>query len=251
MLALFVAGVVALGPGVDYGELPLTDKPSAGDGLLHFVRIDPAKAELRFGLASRDGGARTAGEWADQMHFAAVVNLGLFEKDGVSATGHVRDGAYALTRRWNAYRSALACGPAGAEFFDLDAPDAQSRAESFPSVAQSLRLLKAPGEDVWIHAPASKRWSEAAIAQDKQGRILFLFSRTPFSMHELNARLLSLPLGIVRAMHVEGGPQASLSVRGPLKLDFAGSYETGSNENDDNHRQWPIPNVLGVVVKPR
>jgi hypothetical protein len=250
MLALLAAGFVALGPGVDYGEVRLTDNPRMGDGLLHFVRVDPAKADLRFGLAARDGGSRTAGEWADKLHFAAVINLGMYEKDGVSATGHVRDGAYALTRRWNAYRSALACGPGRADFFDLDAPDAQKRAEEFPSVAQSLRLLKAPGEDVWLHAPASKRWSEAAIGQDKQGRILFLFSRTPFSMHELNTRLLASPLEVIRAMHVEGGPQASLSVRGPLKLDLAGSYETGSNENDGNDRQWPLPNVLGVSLKP-
>jgi hypothetical protein len=250
VIALLAAAFVALGPGVEHGELQLTDKPQAGDGLLHFVRVDPAKAELRFGLAARDGGTRTAGEWADKLHFAAVINLGMFEKDGITATGHVRDGPYALNRRWNAYRSALACGPGRADIFDLDAPEAQSKAEGFPSVAQSLRLLKFPGEDMWLKAPASKRWSEAAIAQDKQGRILFLFSRTPFSMHDLNTKLLALPLEIVRAMHVEGGPEASLSVRSPaLKLDLAGSYETGFHEDDENNRQWPIPNVLGVVIK--
>lgn len=252
MLFFLAATLISLGPGVEYGELPLTDKPPMGDGLLHFVRVDPSRAELRFGLAARDGGTRTAGEWADKLHFAAVVNLGMFEKDGITSTGHVRDGSFVLNRRWSAYRSALACGPAGASFFDLDAPDAQKSSEKFPSVAQSLRLLKSPGEDVWSKAPASKKWSEAAIAQDKQGRILFLFSRTPFSMHDLNTRLLALPLEIVRAMHVEGGPEASLSVRGPgLKLDLMGSYETGFHEDDDNNRQWPLPNVLGVVVRPQ
>jgi hypothetical protein len=249
MIALLVAAFVSLGPGVEYGEFRLADAPAMGDGLLHVVRVDVSKAELRMGLALRDGGTRTAGQWADKLHFAAVVNLGMFEKDGLTATGHVRDGQYVLTRRWNGYRSALAFGPSGAEFFDLDAPGAQARAETFPSVAQSLRLLKAPGEDMWQKAPASKRWSEAAIGEDKDGRILFLFSRTPFSMHELNQKLLALPLGIVRAMHVEGGPEASLSVRGPsLKLDLAGSYETGFHEDDKNDRQWPLPNVLGVVA---
>ena len=33
---------------------------------------------------------------------------------------------------------------------------------------------------------------------------------------------------------------------GELKVDLCGSYETGFNENDDNQRQWPIPNVIGV-----
>jgi hypothetical protein len=243
------AGFVLLGPGVEYGELRLAESPSMGDGLLHVVRVDARKAALRMGLAVRDGGTRTAGQWADKLHFAAVVNLGMFEKDGLTSTGYVRDGQFVLNRRWNGYRSALAFGPSGADFFDLDVPGAQARADAFPSIAQSLRLIKAPGEDVWQKAPASKRWSDAAIGQDKDGRILFLFSRTPFSMHELNQKLLALPIGIVRAMHVEGGPEASLSVRGPgIKLDLAGSYETGFHEDDKNDRQWPLPNVLGVVA---
>lgn len=49
-------------------------------------------------------------------------------------------------------------------------------------------------------------------------------------------------------MHLEGGPEASLSLRAPgLHVDLAESYETGFMENDDNESQWPIPNVLGVV----
>ncbi len=31
-----------------------------------------------------------------------------------------------------------------------------------------------------------------------------------------------------------------------IDLDLCGSDETGFNENDDNPRQWPLPNVLGV-----
>jgi hypothetical protein len=28
-----------------------------------------------------------------------------------------------------------------------------------------------------------------------------------------------------------------------------GSYETGFHEDDANDRQWPLPNVLGVVAR--
>jgi hypothetical protein len=70
-------------------------------------------------------------------------------------------------------------------------------------------------------------------------------------MCELSRRLLALPLGLVRAMHVEGGPEASLSVHGMgIDLSLSGSYETGFNENDQNQLQWPIPNVLGVEAGP-
>jgi hypothetical protein len=53
-------------------------------------------------------------------------------------------------------------------------------------------------------------------------------------------------------MHAEGGPEASLSIRaGDKKIDLCGSYETGFNENDLNGRQWPIPNVIGVIPSVR
>jgi hypothetical protein len=66
-------------------------------------------------------------------------------------------------------------------------------------------------------------------------------------MAAFNRRLLALPLGIAPAMHVEGGPEASLSIHaGGVDLDLDGSYETGFNENDDERAQWPIPNVLAV-----
>src|SRR5439155_18226285 len=98
----------------------------------------------------------------------------------------------------------------------------------------------------WAHAPPRK-WSEAAVAQDKEGRVLFVFSRAPFTMTEFNRKLVTL--GVVRAMHLEGGPEASLSVRGAVKQDLAGSYETGFREDDTNEKQWPIPNVSGVRVR--
>jgi hypothetical protein len=31
-------------------------------------------------------------------------------------------------------------------------------------------------------------------------------------------------------------------------LDLNGSYETGFIENDGEHNQWAIPNVLGVTA---
>lgn len=72
--------------------------------------------------------------------------------------------------------------------------------------------------------------------------------RAPHSMAEFNRIVLAQPLGVVAAMHVEGGPEASLSLRGPLRMDLNGSYETDFNERDDQSQQWEIPNVLGVAA---
>jgi hypothetical protein len=88
------------------------------------------------------------------------------------------------------------------------------------------------------------------VAIDREGRLLFLFTRAGLSMHDLMEQILSTSLGVVRAMHVEGGPEASLSIHaGGVDLDLAGSYETGFFEDDTNGRQWELPNVLGVGTR--
>ena len=81
----------------------------------------------------------------------------------------------------------------------------------------------------------------------RQGRILFLFSRTPHEMFDFNRRLLALPLDIVSAMHVEGGPEASLSIRArACGWTSPAASETAFRENDGNAGQWALPNVIGV-----
>lgn len=245
----------ALAPGVEYGTFELLKQPEAGDGRLHVVRIDPARAALDLALASEgDGTLRTAGEWADHGRFVAVINAGMYQTDYRKNVGHLRHGAHVNNAAWkSAYQSVLAFGPkqAGpppAALLDRDQPGAAAVVEKYASAVQNLRLVKAPGVSVW--KSQGRKWSEALVAQDSEGRVLFVFTRTPFEMTDLNARLLRLPLGVVRAMHVEGGPEASLSVRAPgLKLDLSGSYETGFFTSDGNDHQWRIPNVLGVRAK--
>ena len=177
-----------------------------------------------------------------------AINAGMFETDYRSNVGFLRSGAHLNNPRWNTYQSALAFGPGTAFMADLDAPDAKQRLEPVDTVIQNLRLIRAGGVNVW--KPGPRKWSEAAVAADDQRRILFLFSRSPLSMKEFGDKLLAMPLHITHAMHVEGGPEASLSIRaGSRKIDLSGSYETGFNENDGNAGQWPLPNVIGVVPR--
>lgn len=223
-------------------ELAVIDVPG---GALHVVRVDPAQAKLSAGLASETGaGSRTAAEWCRTSKFAVAINLGMFQDDHRSNVGYLRHGKHLNNRRWNSYRSVLAIKSGQAVWADLD----QSKPDfaTYDVVVQNLRLIAGTRRNVW--AKSDKRWSEAAIAIDSRGRLLFLFSRGPCAMRDFNALLLSLPLDITRAMHVEGGPEASLSIHaGGVDLDLCGSYETGFSPDDSNREQWPIPNVLGVL----
>jgi hypothetical protein len=247
----------ALGPGADYAAIAISPPPAIGDGRLHVVRVDPAVATLRPRLAAEaGGGARTARQWAAGPRIAAVINAGMFAADFSTHTGYLRAGERVHSRRWvSKYRSVLLLGarrpglPA-ATIRDAAASDSAGAFADYDTVIQNLRLIRDPGVNVW--SQSGRRWSEAAIALDRDGGILLLFCRSPFTMYDFNALLQRLPLGVVRAMHVEGGPEASLSVRGPgIELDLAGSYETGFNESDGNDRQWPLPNVVVVELQAR
>jgi len=202
--------------------------------------------------SAHDRKARTAGAWCDGEHLVAAINLGMYRDDHLTNVGYARSGAHVNHPHLTQYQSALLFGPLkpglpAARLLDLDAPHARETLSDYDTVVQNLRLIRAPGRSVWSEQP--RRWSEAAVASDDAGRILFVFLRAPRTMSDFNRLLLSLPLGVVAAMHVEGGPEASLSVRGPLHVDANGSYETGFIENDGEPSQWEIPNVLGVAVR--
>jgi uncharacterized protein YigE (DUF2233 family) len=233
----------ALAPGVDYANF-------TKEGV-QVVRVDPSKARLKSLHASAaDKTPRTAGKWCDEQHLVAAINLGMYLDDHLSNVGHAHAGAHVNQARWNSkYQSVLAFGPKkkgipAALMVDLDAPTA--KLEDYENVIQNLRLVRAPGHNVWTQQP--RRWSEAAVALDKKGNVLFLFSRAPHTMFDFNQLILSMPLEITHAMHVEGGPEASLSLRGAVKLDLNGSFETGFIENESISQQWAIPNVLGVAA---
>ena len=69
-------------------------------------------------------------------------------------------------------------------------------------------------------------------------------------MYEFNEILLSLPIDLQCAQHLEGGPEASLYLsHNGITIEKVGSYETDFNENDDNYAYWPIPNVLGIIKR--
>ena len=241
MIAFALAAVLAipswksLQPGVEFATI----------GTLYVVRIDPQQATLDVALASEKSRSRTAAAWSRDAGMSVVINLGMFQSDGRSNVGYLRHGSHANNPRFNGYRSVLAANP-GMVWVDLD--QAKPDFSKYNIVIQNLRLIAGKRKNVW--AQTTRRWSEAAVAEDSRGRLLFLFSRAPYSMHDFNELLLKLPLDIQRAMHVEGGPEASLSIHaGGVDLDLAGSFETGFTENDANVRQWPIPNVLGVLAQ--
>jgi Phosphodiester glycosidase len=249
-------GWQALAPGM---ELRYVTPRGAGgfDSVITILRMDPKLWELALLGISQTGEAagRSAREWCAKGRFTAAINAGMFSTDGRTHVGYMRSGEHVNSSKRNSYQSVAAFNPRDANLaafrlFDLDVPGVtlDTILKDYGSVVQNLRLIKRAGVNSWPQQ--EKKWSEAALAEDETGRILFVFSRAPLSMHDLNQELLGAGIGIVAAQHLEGGPEAQLYFQaGRVEKELFGSYETAFRENDANAIPWPIPIVL--AVRPR
>jgi len=244
-----------LAPGLELGYVTAREPSSAGDSRIAILRMDPKLWELAAIGVSQTGesSGHTAREWSEKHKLVAAINAGMFETDQKTHLGYMRFRGHVYTGHANKYQSIAAFDPRGGKdvprfhIFDLDAPGVsmQTIQQDYDSAVQNLRLVKHPGSNQWGQQP--KKWSEAALGEDDAGRILFIFSRSPFSMHDLNQELLIAGIGLMAAQHLEGGPEAQIYVHaGSFELEMFGSYETSFKENDTNSIPWPVPNVLGV-----
>jgi phosphodiester glycosidase len=244
-----------IAPGMDLRWLVAGTPSPVGDSKIAVLRIDPTTWELELVGRSQTGdpSGRTAREWAKDRDLAVVINAGMFATDYKTHVGYMEYQGHVNSSRLNGYQSVAAFDPRNPEkrppfqIFDLDEPGITLQAirQDYASLVQNLRLIKKPGTNRW--SKQEKMWSEAALGEDKKGRILFVFSRSPFSMHALNEELLSGGIGLVALQHLEGGPEAQLYLKvGNTEFELSGSYETSLRQDDRNAIAWPIPNVLGV-----
>jgi len=250
-----VAGWKSLAPGMELRWLNAGNSSAADDSQIAVVRIDPDIWELELigrSLTGEPTGC-TARDWARSNDLALATNAGMFAADYKTHVGYMESKGQVNSSGINRYQSVAAFHPRDPErhppfrIFDLDEPGVsmQDIRRDYASVLQNLRLIKRPGTNKWSQQP--KKWSEAALGEDKNGSILFVFSRSPFSMHDLNRKLLSAGIDLVAAQHLEGGPEAQLYLKaGDLELELVGSYEISFKEDEGNTTAWPIPNVLGV-----
>ena len=245
----------AVAPGLDLAAFAAGIPAPRGDGLITVLRIDPALWALEcldVGRTGRSDGL-TARQWCEAHDLTAAINFGMYAVDGRTHVGYLESRGHVNNSRVNNYRSAAAFDPRtdggrpAFRIFDLDDPHVTVAGilENYASVVQNLRLIKRPGENRWQDRP--ERWSEAALAEDAQGRILFVFCRTPYTMREFNDALLSLGIDVVAAQHLEGGPTAQLCLLADgRELELVGSFETGVLDGVENRTAWPLPGVLGI-----
>ncbi len=217
------------------------------------VKIDPARYSFKLLCATEHGKELlTAGEWASKYQMLAVVNAGMFQENGLTSVGFMKNFDHVNNRRLSRDNTILAFNPVEKNIPEIQIIDRECQVfsdlrQKYQSFVQSLRMISCKQQNVW--SQQDSKWSTLAVGEDSQGNILFLLSRTPCSVHDFIEILLSLPLSLKSAMYLEGGPQASLYLSTPrMTLERYGVW--GGLEKNNLQFPLPLPNVIGISKKP-
>ena len=247
--------------GLSYQIFQASQKSIIGNSEITIIKINPKFYDIN--ILSSDiysHGNLTIKEWVKTHGLTVAVNAGMFQSDYSSNAGYMKQGEYINNPYINHYQSIAAFNPKNSsmpkfKIFDvekingiLNKDKIRDVINNYETVVQNLRLIKRPQENRWPQQ--FKIWSEVAMGEDNEGNILLIFSRSPYSMHDLNEILLDLPIEIQCAQHLEGGPEASLYLKSDgVKLGYSGSYESNFFEDNSNTTFWKIPNIIGITKK--
>jgi uncharacterized protein YigE (DUF2233 family) len=245
-----------LEPGLELGALRDMEGQETGNSIIRVLRIDPGRFELRLLNASSTEEKRplTAKEWCRRSGCIAAINASMYQKDLLTSVSFMQDGAHVNNARVSKDNTILAFNPLrpdvpAVKIIDRECDRFEEWRDKYATFVQSIRMLSCNGRNVWTQQ--YNRWSTAAIGTDRDGKVLFIHVRHPYSTHDLINILMKLPIDLSRAMYVEGGTKAQLYVSsGGKEIELAGSYDSSLKETlSSNDYAWPVPNVIGVARK--
>lgn len=241
--------------GLFYGDFQVNSPIPFNDVTITILKIDPHIYDFQLlSISEYKHDALTMPEWCKKYNLLGAINAGMYQEDMSSNVGFMKNFDHVNNSHVNSSHYSLAAfhpvDSTAAPFFifDIDDYPADSVLARYNSVVQNLRLIKRPGENRWFEA--DKRWPEAAIGQDKNGNVLFIYCRAPLTMTELNEALLSLPIHIVAAMHAEGGQPASMHFsHNGFVISTSGTGDTKFDADGTALNAPAVPNVIGFSKK--
>ncbi len=260
LLLLFPTDILSgwkkINSGLELGSF-LSPKPAtSGDSTIRVLRIDQRHYGLKLLNASalKEGRNMSAREWCLKYNLQAAINASMYQEDQKTSVSLMRREGHINNSRLSRDKTILAFdrkfpGESAIRIIDRQCDNFAELKNQFRTLVQSIRMISCRGSNVWQQQ--TEQWSTAALALDRNGNILFIHVKSPYSTHDLIDILQSLPLAIDRAMYLEGGPEAQLFIRGIDRTwEFFGSYSGTFANTDPPGYSWPIPNVIGIYRKP-
>jgi hypothetical protein len=240
--------------GLLIGEFEFSKEHGSGNAKLLVLQVDPGKFSFKLLSASENEGRRmTLREWSEKHGLVAAFNAGMYQEDGITSVGYMKNFKHINNGRLNKNKAVLAFGAIDPDLpeiqiIDRECQDFESLKGKYRTLIQSIRMVSCEQKNVW--SPQAAAWSTLAMGMDKNNRVLVLFSQQPHAVHDLIEMLLALPISLYNAMYLEGGPQASLYLSAKnVTLEKFGNWEAGPDSHGAFQVSWPIPNVIGIVRK--
>lgn len=238
--------------GLSYGTYKAALKSIYNDQMVNILKIDPERFQLKMITSKETGEAnKTAKGWAKEKKLLAAFNAGMYLSDHKTNRGFMVNHGYTNNSQVNSDNTILAFDLKKeelpkAQIIDRKCQDWETLKEQYHCMTQSIRMVDCQQKNRWSRQ--AKMWSMVVVATDMEGNILFIFCRSPYTVHNFINLQLKAPLNIYNMMYLEGGPEASFYLNHPKKtVERFGSYETDFITNDNNEEFWEIPNVIGVV----
>lgn len=202
------SGWETLRPGLERRVLNLVDE-EAGRWLenVTVLRLDPGA--FRFGVAYRPGAPQDLEAWQAQTDALLVVNGGFYTEEYV-ATGLIISEGEVSGVSYQGFGGMFAVTDAGPAVRSLREKP-YDPVEPLRDALQSFPLLLAPGGRVAFPREDGATARRTVVAQDVDGRLLFLVaSRGHFTLHQLSRYLAASDLGLDVALNLDGGPSSGL-----------------------------------------
>lgn len=229
-------------------------RPDGNEAKITVLRIDPEQVDFVLKSSGEDGRQpRSLDQWAGEYGLEAAINASMYLPDNKTSTGYMRMGDYVnnprIAGRFGAFFVAGPKKPGipAARIVDRDEPGWRETLDDYNLVIQNYRMTNNQRRILW--SPGGPLYAISAIAQDGDGRILFMHSSRPLEAYSFVQQVLHLPLDARTIMYVEGGAQAGLFIntnglRRDLGAPHAPSWLITGN------LKAILPNILGIRSKP-
>lgn len=161
-------------------------------------------------------------DWQRETNASMVVNGGFYREENEKPipNGLTVVNGQAFGSSYEGFGGMLAIDAARAELRSL-ALEPYTGGEPLLAGLQSFPLLVKPGGEIGFPAELEDniRARRTAIAQDKEGRILFLLApRGHFTLHQLSLYLAGSDLDLDVALNLDGGPSSGILLAEPREI---------------------------------
>ncbi|MCB8985370.1 MAG: phosphodiester glycosidase family protein [Ardenticatenaceae bacterium] len=200
-------GWQTLQPGLEQRTLHLFDETGAARERLVMLRLEPT--QFTFRVAYRPGAPQSIPQWQAETDALLVVNGGFFTPENV-ATGLIITEGVANGSSYGDFAGMLAIDDGGPHLRWLRerpyTPD-----EPLLYALQSFPMLVQPGGALGFPEEDGVKARRTVIAQDRNGRVLFIFAPWgSLTLHELSRFLVQSDLDLDIAFNLDGGPSTGM-----------------------------------------